>query len=749
MELLAPCGNYLSALAALNAGADAIYLGGKNYSARMSADNFSNEEMIEIINHAHLLNKKVYVTMNTLILQDEFFDAVDYAEFLYRSHVDAIIVQDIGFAFYLSKVLPGLELHASTQLNCHNLKQAEALKKVGFKRVVLARESPLSLAKEIKQLGLEVEVFIHGALCVSYSGNCLMSSFIGNRSGNRGRCAQPCRLKYTICNDSQSLSEDIYALSTKDLNTIDYVKDYIRYDIDSLKIEGRLKQSEYVFLTVLSYRHSIDSYINNVENNNYHMDLNNLKSIFSRKFTKGYVFNESPLNLLNQASSSHQGEEIGQVVRIKNKSVFIRLNQKIHRLDGIRFNDEKQYGRQIGTMYVNGKPIDYAYKNQEIELRHIEIKIAQNCKVIRTSSYELLKDSQEKMKQNIKLPLKAKIIAFINKPLMFEVSDGKNKVSLSSDIVESALNKGTSNDRIIEQFKKTGNYPFVFSSIDYKGSDNIFIPISSINSLRNKVLDLYITNKLDFDYQERKPYDVKLQQTKMINKPLIVLNCKVRNDEFSTYEYNDGDKNITNRINEVVNLTSKNNIVHSLIIGDNLIASSYCNITNSYSLDAYFSFGFNECCLSYELSYDLIKMVIDDFKTRHGFNANVSVPVYGYFDMMIMKSCPVATYFKCKSIHCGKCHKQQLYLKDRVGVKFPIYGDDNCTFHVLSDKPLYLIDKIMDLKKIGVQHFYLNFTIESKNEIDEIIHNAISNLTFVTSMFDSIYTRGHFSRRVL
>ena len=117
--------------------------------------------------------------------------------------------------------------------------------------------------------------------------------------------------------------------------------------------------------------------------------------------------------------------------------------------------------------------------------------------------------------------------------------------------------------------------------------------------------------------------------------------------------------------------------------------------------------------------------------------------------MMIMKSCPVYTYFKCKIIHCGKCHKQQLYLKDRVGVKFPIYGDDNCTFHVLSDKPLYLIDKIMDLKKIGVQHFYLNFTIESKNEIDEIIHNAISNLTFVTSMFDSTYTRGHFSRRVL
>ena len=198
IELLSPAGSKESFYAAINAGTDAIYLGGKLFSARAYASNFSNEELKELIIYAHLRNVKVYVTVNTLVFEEEFFEAIKFIEFLYRNNVDAILLQDLGLASYIHKVYPSLEIHASTQLNCHNISEAKALMKLGFKRIVLARETPLHLVREIKRLGVEVEVFVHGALCVSYSGQCLMSSLIGNRSGNRGKCAQPCR-NYMIC----------------------------------------------------------------------------------------------------------------------------------------------------------------------------------------------------------------------------------------------------------------------------------------------------------------------------------------------------------------------------------------------------------------------------------------------------------------------------------------------------------------------------------------------------------------------
>ena len=247
MELLGPSGNYKAAIAAINAGCDAIYVGGKKYSARMNAENFSDDELVNIIDYAHIFDVKVYVTLNTLLYQDEFFDAVNYAKFLYDHGVDAIIIQDLGLAHYLHQTLPELVLHASTQLNCHNLAQAKALKEVGFKRIVLAREAPISLCKEIKQIGLEVEVFVHGALCVSYSGNCLLSSFIGSRSGNRGRCAQPCRLSYSLLKDNETILEDKFILSTKDLNDLEYLSQFAKNDVDSLKIEGRLKSVDYIY----------------------------------------------------------------------------------------------------------------------------------------------------------------------------------------------------------------------------------------------------------------------------------------------------------------------------------------------------------------------------------------------------------------------------------------------------------------------------------------------------------------------
>ena len=422
MELLSPAGNYLSALCAFNAGADAIYLGGKAFSARMSADNFDDEEMKKIIAYAHLLNKKVFVTMNTLIYQDEFNKAVKYAEFLHQNNVDGLIIQDLGFAFYLHQVYPNLVLHASTQLNCHNIDQAKALKKIGFKRIVLARETPLSLIKEVKAIGLEVEVFIHGALCVSFSGNCLMSSFIGDRSGNRGRCAQPCRMKYSLMKENEEITSS-YMISTKDLNTLQYIDELKKENVDSLKIEGRLKQLEYVYLVTKAYRNALDKNNKSLKN-----DQENLQNIFSRTFTKGYMFNESIFSLLNQNSSSHQGERIGYVKYVKNNNIYIFLEKNIHRLDGIRFNDNKQNGLQIQKMFVNHTPVEEAKKGQIIEIKNVSFLVKNDVEVIRTSSYLLIKKVEEENKKIYKRKISGRITAYKNKPLIFEIFIGKAKI---------------------------------------------------------------------------------------------------------------------------------------------------------------------------------------------------------------------------------------------------------------------------------------------------------------------------------
>ena len=230
IELLAPAGTRDSFFAAINNGADAIYLAGKAFGARASADNFTDQEIKELIQYAHIRDKKVYVTVNTIIFEDELADVIKFIEFLYINDVDAIIIQDLGLAMVVHEKYPDLALHASTQMNIHNINMVKTIQKLGFKRIVLPREMPLETIKQIKkEVDIELEVFIHGALCVSYSGNCYFSSLIGKRSGNRGRCAQPCRLPYTL------LNQEKYWLSPKELCTIDKIKELIEEGIDSFK----------------------------------------------------------------------------------------------------------------------------------------------------------------------------------------------------------------------------------------------------------------------------------------------------------------------------------------------------------------------------------------------------------------------------------------------------------------------------------------------------------------------------------
>lgn len=724
MELLAPAGNYQSALSAINAGADAIYIGGKSFSARSYSSNFTNDEIKELIKYAHIRDVKVYVTLNTLIFEDEFFDAVEFAKFLYFNDVDGILLQDLGLASYLHKVFPSLVLHASTQLNCHNLIQAKSLIDLGFKRIVLAREASLSLAKEIKKLGVEVEVFVQGALCVCYSGNCLMSSFIGGRSGNRGKCAQPCRHHNKVGYEGNYLKE--YAISTKDLMTLDYIQDLIESGVDSLKIEGRMKKEEYVYQVVSSYRKALD-----IVNYNYLDDLDKIQRLFSRKFTSGYIFSTSRLEILNQDTPSNIGIEIGEVIASKENQVIIKLSKPLHLHDGIKFINEELNGMLVTSIKKNNVNVEEAYPFDIVSLR-TNLKIKKNTKVNKTSDYLLDNEIDEKIKINKLIPLELTISGEENNCLNLILKDNhQHIIEYKSDfILQKAISKPTSQERIIEQIKKVDDFPYYFEKINYQITSDIFIPISLINKARREILEMMNKKRENFNHYDLKEFPYKndfiLEKTNKVlvkcenNQDISFLGKEFTKGKLNSDEY---DFNFKERIDDLDDAILEENQMTSYykIAYKNAMMSYYGSVTNSYTLDLLFSKGYSLVFASLECSKRQILLMNKCFYLRHGFYPNLGVLIYGKIDYMIMKSCPIATSLGMKKDHCQLCKKNQYYLKDHLNVCFPLITSSSCITRVLSDKVICLFSKLKELKENNINNFMIDFTIEDNDQIKKVI----------------------------
>ena len=327
IELLAPAGNFDALKAAVNAGADAIYLAGENFGARAYAQNFSRENLIDAVKFAHLRGVKIHVTANTILSDDELENFADFIKFLKKIHVDAILVQDLGAAKIIQEIAPEIPLHASTQMTIHNLDGVKFLEKIGFSRVVLSRELSLKEIENIsKNSSIETEIFIHGAICVCYSGQCLMSSLIGGRSGNRGKCAQPCRLPYKLVDaeGKNFLDNSIgdFILSPKDFNTLDILPQILQTGVTSLKIEGRMKRPEYVATVVKIYRDAIDGKISP-------NSQKNLAQIFNRDFTTAYLEKNPGKNFISDKRPNNRGVLIGRVTQIFENNITIKTSEKI------------------------------------------------------------------------------------------------------------------------------------------------------------------------------------------------------------------------------------------------------------------------------------------------------------------------------------------------------------------------------------------------------------------------------------
>lgn len=485
-ELLAPAGGMNQLYAAVENGADAVYLGGKFFNARMNADNFSFEQLQEAIGYAHLRNVKVYITMNVLISDEELEEAVGYAARLYGMGVDGIILQDLGLADALRKTLPDLPLHFSTQGTVYNASGVRTAAKLGFRRVVLARELTLT---EIKSIAAEqicqLEVFVHGALCMCYSGQCHLSRAIGGRSANRGECAQPCRLPYTDENGIEG-----YHLSPKDLCAIDQLGSLLAAGVTSFKIEGRMKSPEYVATVTRIYRKYLDIALRGKEYAVEAKDREDLLQAFNRGgFTQGYLLGQPGQKLLSGRIPKHQGVLVGKVLaRPKEKDmVDISYTAELSLGDGI----------EIHGSGISSNILTYMKKSAKGRARIGDFRgdIKAGDLVYRTSSKVLTEEAKtsylpEARKEWRTIPVSMKFHAAPESYPTLEIWEGVHHVSVTGDtLCEIAQTRALDKETVIRQLSKTGGTPFLPTNIEIDLDEGTSMPLSALNQMRREATD--------------------------------------------------------------------------------------------------------------------------------------------------------------------------------------------------------------------------------------------------------------------
>ena len=520
IELLSPVGDFECLKAAVQNGANSVYFGAANFNARASAANFDLTNLKEAIAYAKLRGVNTHLTLNTLIKDTEFEDAVLLAKKAYEFGIDAIIVQDLGLARFLIKNFPDLPIHASTQMTVHNLEGALEAQKLGFKRVVLSRELSLEEIQYIcSNTNVEIETFIHGALCISYSGQCLFSSMIGGRSGNRGKCAGPCRLPYelsgTLPSSSQSQTSKTnnsksevstiskgYLLSTKDLCGLEFLPKLIDAGVMCFKIEGRMKTPEYVATVTRIYRKYIDLALSNKPYIIDEKDVKDLMQVFNRGgFSTGHLDSKANTSLVFPEKPNNMGIYIGNIANLKpNKGhVFINLTDNVSIGDTIEFEKEStKY--TVSELMIKNKNITTGFKKQLVEVGRMKGNLHIGDKVYKTNSKELSTSSYlSYQEEHKKIDLSACITLKKNSPILLSVSTLSNtnpifddiSVSLSSDILPvEAKSQPLDKNRVKSQLNKTKDTIFTFKDIDVILDDNLFLPsIKVLNELRRNALD--------------------------------------------------------------------------------------------------------------------------------------------------------------------------------------------------------------------------------------------------------------------
>jgi len=496
-ELLAPAGSEQALKAAVAAGADAVYLGGRRFGARKFASNFDLPDLARAVDYAHLQGVRVFVTVNTLVREDEIPGLADYLIRLYEMGADALLLQDLGAAFLAKSIVPELERHASTQMTIHNGEGARWAGRAGFSRVVLAREVGLEQIKPMVRGGtgnVGLEVFVHGALCYSYSGQCLLSSAIGGRSGNRGMCAQPCRKPYVLLSGQKDrygrptgLSArpmpEKFLLSTRDLCVYRHLKEIVRSGVVSLKIEGRMKSPEYVAIVTSIYRRALDG-IARGDWSPSREDEMALALAFNRSFTKGHLLGER--DVMGREMSDNRGVLVGSVSSYDSRKseAAVRLSGSLapEKGDGLVFQSP---GQEVGLVVQRTEVKDGLLRMK------VKERVRPGARVYLTGSTALSRKAAQIIDSApAGIPLDLYLSWQENRPLLQALlPDGKKVAVLASFLMEKAKNQPLTRQQVESQLRRTGGTAFAIRKIEMDYSGDLFAPLGALNQLRRQLLE--------------------------------------------------------------------------------------------------------------------------------------------------------------------------------------------------------------------------------------------------------------------
>ncbi|TCT17093.1 putative protease [Natranaerovirga pectinivora] len=788
-ELLAPAGSFESLRGAINAGADAVYLGGKLFSARAYATNFDEEELKRAINYCHIHGVNIYLTINTLLKNNEIESLYDYVLPYYKEGLDGVILQDFGVLNFLKQSFPDLPLHGSTQMNAHNYKDLEVLKNLGLQRVVLAREVTLEEIEDIKsKTNIEIETFVHGALCYCYSGQCLMSSILGGRSGNRGKCAQPCRLPYTLNSDAlpSRESKNKYLLSPKDINTLEIIPELIDRKIDSFKIEGRMKGPEYVSGVTNIYRRVIDEYIEkgSINKNFLNKDIDTLLELFNRGgFSKGYYLGKHNEDMLAIDKPKHLGNPIGKVTKVSKSKITVTLSEDVNKDDVIEIGEttDIQEKLKIENDTKMGSSIVFLLKKQ-ISVDPL------NLVAYRTKNMALIKNLKERFIENDKkVNIEGSIVCKKDKPLYMSVAYDNYILTNTGPIVEKAKNQPLLMKKIEEQVKKTGNTLFNIDTLDVQMDEDIFIPISVINKQRRDLLEelevkilkdykrskemtkpsftkAFVTNNekkknliVAFDNLEKALIGVEAEGVDSIyveagpsdlGELLSLVNAahsykkkiyllmphiyrKATNKSFAKFieslKKSHIDGFVIKTLGQYYDLEDSSK---ELILDYNLYA------INNYAVDEWEQLDVSRYTLSPELHYkEMSELPLERY----------DLIAYGYLPLMVSDQCVIK--------NVNGCHKNSNdnRIIDRYKKEFRIKSNCNyCYNTIYNSSPTMLLDQLKKTNEMGINNIRLHFTFEENDEVKRIIKSYVNVFKYnKEERLDLVdFNRGHFLRGV-
>lgn len=798
IELLSPVGDLDCLKAAVQNGADCVYFGASNFSARAFASNFDDLELA--INYAKIRGVKTNLTLNTLIKNDEFEDAYNLAKKAYELGIDAIIVQDLGLATRLIKDFPDLPIHASTQMSIHNLQGTLKLQNLGFKRVVLAREL---CANEIEYIcqnsNVEIECFIHGALCISYSGQCLFSSLVGGRSGNRGKCAQPCRLPYELVQNGNETIDKGFLLSTKDLCGLDYIPFLINAGVTSFKIEGRMKTPEYVATVTRIYRKYIDLALSGNPYVIDEKDKKDLLQVFNRGLSSnGHLDKEPNKNLIYPIKPNNMGLPLGIIQKYNKTKGHITLKLQEELCVGDCISTQKENGSyNVSELMVKNKNIKIGNIGNLVTIGRMKGNISVGDKVYKISSKVLKDNALNSFKtENRKIPLNIKLFiqnnknisAVVNSCSKYDLYKNLNFEYTSNIIPNTSINKPLDQDTIIKQFSKTNNSIYEFKKIKIILDDNLFLQISSLNDLRRTILEniekqtldkikrtsnccytpivsnasnlknnykiSLLLNDLNLEYDYSKlngVHNLYIPLKFFVNKNYENI-LKVLNKKFSTYIYLPTIIRANYRnlfYDNIVNTTKKynikgivlSNISNFMLISDLYKSNKNLELIANYTFNIYNNETINklnELQISrYTVSPELNKLSILNL---YG-NPQKELIVYGKIPLMNMNYCLLGKSNKCYPNCNSLCtNKNRYFLKDRLGLHFDIVPDNIQTVTTIYNcKTLSICPTDFNLDCARIDILYEN--------IDEI-NNIINTVKLGKKFEGKQYTNGNLNREI-